>query len=328
MKNERYGIISKAVMTDPTISITAKAIYAYLCSLTNNRDIAFPHRNTILRELGIETKTYYRHLRQLTAKGYLVILRDRGANRNNEYYTPNRHKGGYGFVFQSVMRSSLPIKAKALYAYLSAFAGTEHEAHPRRANILYHLHIAEGTYYTHLAELRKHGIISVVNSRVNGKLRATFFFLISAAEEISTMRSSSNPKNDHIKKDHTAPRKNNRSLTNSYKRLNREEAKTALQLRAMIRSATAGSYINIETRKRLNILLDAANRIFVYSSSRLKGVDRDRGDILKRAELFLNNGCLSVSDMIDIAEQSLEYEPNNITAYMSSMLLSRLYPRA
>lgn len=332
MINERYGIISKAVMTDPTVSITAKAIYAYLCSMANDKDIAYPHRDTILRELRIEAKTYYRHLRQLTQKEYVVILRDRSSIRQNEYFLPRRQRAGYGFVFQSVLRSSLSVKAKALYAYFACFAGSGSVAHPRRANILYHLNIAERTYYTHLAELRDGGIISSSNSRVNGKLRTTFTLPLSASAQISTMHASSSPRNDHVKNDHATLRKINRTLTNRHKRLNREEEQSAMIIRAMIRAAlaTCSSWTPSDklTRKRLNNLLEACNSIFTYPTTKLKGITYDRQDIIKRATLHLHNGALCVADMIDIAEQSLNYVPVNETAYMSALFLSRLYPRA
>lgn len=347
MKRERYGVVSKAVMTDPTISITAKAIYAYFCSMSNDNGISFPHRDTILRDLNIEAKTYYRHLKLLTKKGYVVVLRDRGASRRNEYYITNRLNGGYGIIFQSFMRSPLSIKAKAIYAYLASFAGTGNEAHPRRSTILYHLNISEGTYYTHLAELQKYDIITIAKKRIDGKLRMTFIFSFSAKEYISTMHENPskfkkeeystinafyNLKNDHIKKDHATPRNTNRSFTNSHKRLNQEEKQSTMIVRAMIRAALA-SYPSFTptdklTHKRLNNLLEACNSIFTYPTTKLKGISYNRHDIIKRAELYLNCGALCVSDMIDIAEQSLDYEPINETAYMSALFMARLYPRA
>ena len=73
IRSKGYGIVPKAVMTDPAISYTAKAIYAYLCSLAGQDRTAFPTRETITRQLGMNKDTFYKHLNALTEAGYIVV---------------------------------------------------------------------------------------------------------------------------------------------------------------------------------------------------------------------------------------------------------------
>lgn len=84
-----YGSTSNLVMRDRRISATAKAIYAYLCSFTGGgRNVAFPSRDTILADLGISTKTYYKHLNMLLDGGYVTVMQGR---RVGSAYTHNTY---------------------------------------------------------------------------------------------------------------------------------------------------------------------------------------------------------------------------------------------
>ncbi len=83
-----YGITAKKVMVDKTISIEAKAIYAYLCVYANKERVAYPSVDTICRELGIGEKRFYRHRKVLVDKGYISITRnvEQGKLSNNIYH--------------------------------------------------------------------------------------------------------------------------------------------------------------------------------------------------------------------------------------------------
>ena len=80
-----YGIVYKAVMTDERLSLTAKAIYAYLCSYTGSKGIVFPSRARILRELKIAKNTYYEHFNQLIELDYIIIKKSKGFLNRNQY---------------------------------------------------------------------------------------------------------------------------------------------------------------------------------------------------------------------------------------------------
>jgi HAMP domain-containing protein len=89
------GMVAQKVMRDKEISMTAKAIYAYLCTFAwggvDNERKAFPSVATQCKELGIKSdKTYFKHRKQLEEAGYITIEKT-GRNKlgefqNNIYY--------------------------------------------------------------------------------------------------------------------------------------------------------------------------------------------------------------------------------------------------
>ena len=72
-----YGIIPKAVMLDPDLTLEAKAIYAYFCSYAGAGNSSFPGRDKILDDLNVSTGAYYRHLKLLRDLEYLKIIQNR-----------------------------------------------------------------------------------------------------------------------------------------------------------------------------------------------------------------------------------------------------------
>jgi DnaD/phage-associated family protein len=72
-----YGLIAKKVMKDPNLSLSAKAIYAYLCSYAGNESIAFPSVKLINHELGISKDTFYKYMKELNDKAYIVVSQKR-----------------------------------------------------------------------------------------------------------------------------------------------------------------------------------------------------------------------------------------------------------
>lgn len=65
-----YGKIYKAVMRDRGLPILAKAVYAYFCAYAGCGRQAYPKREKILRDLGINKDTYTKHLGLLVERGY------------------------------------------------------------------------------------------------------------------------------------------------------------------------------------------------------------------------------------------------------------------
>jgi hypothetical protein len=74
-------------MTDETLSIKAKGLYAYFCSYCGGGDCAFPRKDNILFHLHISEPTYYKILNQLKDAGYLDIhqRKDNGRFGVNDY---------------------------------------------------------------------------------------------------------------------------------------------------------------------------------------------------------------------------------------------------
>ena len=88
IKSGGYGIIPYALMSDPRLTIKAKAIYAYFASYAGAGRAAFPKREKILRDLGIAVNTYNNNLSKLKDLGYIKVKqRNKGGCFSvNDYY--------------------------------------------------------------------------------------------------------------------------------------------------------------------------------------------------------------------------------------------------
>lgn len=200
-----FGIIPKYVMLDTSLTIEAKSIYAYLCSLAGNGSTAFPSRDTILSCLQINKDTYYKHFSLLTAQGYISKEqqrngRDFGSNlytivsnpkkfedkpevlSREVVYSKIRFSGlkaaGYGMIPYAVMIDSrLDIKAKGVYAYFCSYTGGGSSAFPKRDRILYYLNLSEKTYYKYYNQLLQHNYMTIQQRTVKGKFNVNDYFL-------------------------------------------------------------------------------------------------------------------------------------------------------
>ncbi len=72
-----YGISPKLTMTDTSLSIEAKAIYAYLSSFCGNGTSAFPSIDIITHHLNISKNRFYKYRKELIDKGYIKVIRRR-----------------------------------------------------------------------------------------------------------------------------------------------------------------------------------------------------------------------------------------------------------
>jgi len=75
-----FGLIPQMVTRDKSLSIEAKAIYAYLAAFAGNDQQAFPGVTLICDELKISQKRYLKHRKDLMEKGYIEIKRERLEN--------------------------------------------------------------------------------------------------------------------------------------------------------------------------------------------------------------------------------------------------------
>lgn len=60
-----YGKVYKDVMRNCELTIEAKAIYAYFCSIAGADGFCFPAKRTILNDLHISQDRFYKHLKIL-----------------------------------------------------------------------------------------------------------------------------------------------------------------------------------------------------------------------------------------------------------------------
>ncbi|AGW43777.1 DnaD-like helicase loader [Staphylococcus phage phiRS7] len=76
--------------------------------------------------------------------------------------------GGYGSVYKKVMKDTeLSIEAKAIYAYLTSYAGGKDTAFPSVSLICHELNISKNRFYNHRKELVEKEIISVNRERTD-----------------------------------------------------------------------------------------------------------------------------------------------------------------
>ena len=204
-----YGIVPKFVMLDTDISAEAKAIYAYFCSYAGSGNTAFPGRDKILHDLSMSKDAYYKHYNQLIKEGYIkaeqvstggigqgfkknvytLVSKPEKFNKSatkaseNKAYAIIKASGleadGYGFIPKAVMvDNTLPVKAKALYAYYCSFSGSEGIACPKKENIIFHLQFSHNTYNKYQKELCERNYIKTVQRQVDGRLCVNDVYII------------------------------------------------------------------------------------------------------------------------------------------------------
>ena len=75
---------------------------------------------------------------------------------------------GYGLVFKRVMKdTNLNIEAKALYSYLSAYAGADESAFPSVSLICHELGISDKRFKKYRKQLEEQGYLSIERQRTN-----------------------------------------------------------------------------------------------------------------------------------------------------------------
>ena len=234
--SQGYGMIPKLVMTDPGLSVTAKAIYAYLCSLCGGGQTCFPSRGNITSVLNVNKDTYYVHFRQLQAAGLVRVTQQKAPSAQfahnvfelcsdlpatvpdpaqspdglySQVISPGIRRAGYGLLPKSVMLDPrLTATAKAIYAYICSFAGAGRTAFPRKATILYHLSLSPGTYTKAVAQLTQAGYLIINQRRERGRYTVYDYYLTDSVKfsdtVISDTEKSGTAEPDTVKPD-TAP---------------------------------------------------------------------------------------------------------------------------
>ena len=64
-----YGKVYKSIMRNPELTIEARGIYAYLCSISGADGFCYPALETILHDLNITKQRFYKHLHLLMDAG-------------------------------------------------------------------------------------------------------------------------------------------------------------------------------------------------------------------------------------------------------------------
>lgn len=84
-----YGTVAKKVMQDKSLSVGAKALYAYLCSYAWGKDESYPTVQSITDDLGISEKSFARYRKELEESGYITVTFRNIKGQNRNVYTLN-----------------------------------------------------------------------------------------------------------------------------------------------------------------------------------------------------------------------------------------------
>lgn len=223
-----YGIVCKFPMTDPELSIPAKAVYAMICAYSSNGTTAFPSREKFMHHLKIGKDKFYAAMKQLTEQGYVTVRKhvaERGHFANNEYtivsnpkkfeesraYQSNGgtlttavgytglKKAGYGAIPRSVISDTrLSAPAKVLYAYIASFTGGGTAAFPATGLIEYHLGISQNTYQRHMQQLIRYNYVSVTQRHVGGRLASNSYTLNDKPDESAVLSAADRRKQKRL----------------------------------------------------------------------------------------------------------------------------------
>lgn len=181
-----FGVIPKMVTLSTSLTIEAKAIYAYFASYAGGGSCAFPSRDKILSDLKISKNRYYKHFRLLVDSGLVGVEKEEGTGFTRNIYVLKQGTGsgddaavtmegikasGYGMIPKAVILDErLAIEAKGIYAYYASFTGSGKECTPSVNTICYHTGISDKRYIRYRNELEALGYISVARLHKDGLL--------------------------------------------------------------------------------------------------------------------------------------------------------------
>jgi len=67
----RYGLVNSDIMQDPELSVTAKAVYALLCTFADKDRKCFPSIRHLSELMGVSRRTVERSITELKNKTYV-----------------------------------------------------------------------------------------------------------------------------------------------------------------------------------------------------------------------------------------------------------------
>lgn len=66
-----YGEVSESIMRNQELTVEARGIYAYFCSIVGTDDSCYPSLDTVLHDLNITKQRFYKHLNLLIDAGII-----------------------------------------------------------------------------------------------------------------------------------------------------------------------------------------------------------------------------------------------------------------
>ena len=68
---KKFGIVNSDIVTDPELSMQAKAVYTILTTYCNKERTCFPSIDTIADLCDVNPRTISRKIKELKEKGYI-----------------------------------------------------------------------------------------------------------------------------------------------------------------------------------------------------------------------------------------------------------------
>ena len=192
-----YGRVAKQVMADSSLTMNEKGLYCYICAMSGSGDNTYTSRAKVLMDLGIARTTYDRCMDGLEEKNIIARYQKRrkgkfgvtviGLVEVPKCYAKEIHESpdveladygsvyglGWGMIPRMVMQdTSLPLKARALYGYIRAYAGMNGSTNPNRERVMRELNITQNTYDKYKRNLIDTGYISISQTYQNGRFQS------------------------------------------------------------------------------------------------------------------------------------------------------------
>lgn len=76
-----YGKVFKSIMRNPELTVEARGIYAYFCSIAGADDSCYPSLDTVLHDLNITKQRFYKHLNLLIDAGIIEKAQEKTKGR-------------------------------------------------------------------------------------------------------------------------------------------------------------------------------------------------------------------------------------------------------
>lgn len=185
-----YGTISKSIMTDTSLSLESKAIFAYFCALAGSGNKTNPYLSTITKQLGLSKNTYYKHYNTLIKLGFIIVIKSSHLLSSNTYQinVNQKDKKGYGIISREIMQDiRLSVKSKGLYAYICSLSGKNNHSFPSKRQILKQLNISEPTYHKCLNQLKECGYVFTKQRKISGRFSNNDYYLYSLPSAVANI---------------------------------------------------------------------------------------------------------------------------------------------
>tara|TARA_B100000780_G_C20864865_1_gene343903 strand:+ start:94 stop:354 length:261 start_codon:yes stop_codon:yes gene_type:complete len=72
--SSRFGIVKHHVMTDPNLSVQAKALYAVLCCYANKNRLCWPSISTLADDLDSSQSSVKRWIKELKTHNFITRI--------------------------------------------------------------------------------------------------------------------------------------------------------------------------------------------------------------------------------------------------------------